>query len=118
MTDEEYRNLYYGYDFEEVEIPEHSGGGGGGDGVTREEMQQAIDSAINDALGKISIQQVDDDTVSLDIDGQNAGNINDVYLTGVEREDSEIRFKMNNGKDDIVVDVDKFDNPNIDCETF
>ena len=114
----EYRHTYYSYDIQDVEIPEQSGGGGGS-GMTPEEVQQMI----KDEMNKISIQPVDEDTVSLNIDGNSAGEIDDVYLTGVERDDSDednkqVRFKLNNGKDDIVVSVDEFSDPNIDCETF
>ena len=118
MDYENYRRTYYGYDQDEVPIPEQSGGGGGGSGLSPEEVQQMIDNSLNG----ITITQKDGDTTEINING-NTSDIDDVYLTGVERDDTDednkqVRFKLNNGKDDIVVSVDEFNDPNIDCETF
>ena len=110
---EEYRNTYYGYDQEEVPIPENSGGGGGGSDMTPVDVQQMIDNALDN----IVIEPKDDDTTQVIING-NETDIDDVYLTGVERDEDEVRFKLNNGREDIVVSVDEFTDPNIDCETF
>jgi hypothetical protein len=114
MDYENYRRTYYGYDQDEVPIPEQSGGGGGGSDLTPEEVQQMIDNALNN---NIAITPKDEDTTEFNING-NTTDVDDVYLTGVKREDDEVRFKLNNGKDDIVVSVDEFNDPNIDCETF
>lgn len=110
---EEYRNTYYGYDEEEVPIPEQSGGGGGGSDMSPEDVQQMIDNALNG----ITITQKDEDTTEIDING-NKTDIDDIYLTGVERDGDEVRFKLNNEQEDIVVDAETFNDPNIDCSTF
>lgn len=109
-----YADLYYGYEYCDVETPEYTPGGGSG--MTPEEVQQAID----DALSTINVTQVDDDTVSLNVNGSEAGTIDDVYLTGVERDDetNDVVFSLNNGKDPIRVKIDEFDNPSIDGSTF
>ena len=109
---EEYRNTYYGYDKEDVPIPEQSGGGGGS-GITPEDVQQMIDNA----LGGIIIAPKDDDTTQIVING-NETDIDDVYLTGVERDGEDVRFKLNNDRNDVVVNADTFSDPNIDCSTF
>jgi len=109
---EEYRNTYYGYDKEEVQIPEQSGGGGGSD-ITPEDVQQMIDNALDG----IVIEPKDEDTTQIVING-NETDIDDVYLTGVERDGDDVRFKLNNDRSDIVVDTDTFSDPNIDCSTF
>lgn len=114
-----YADLYYGYEYGQVEVPEYtpdSGGGGGeGGGVTKEEMNAAINAALN----SITISPKDDDTTEINING-NTSEIDDVYLTGVERDDdtNEVVFSLNNGKPSIRVDVDELDNPNIDGSTF
>ena len=109
------RWAYYGYDEEEVPIPEQSGGGGGGSDMSPEDVQQMID----DALNGITITQKDEDTTEIDING-NKTDIDDIYLTNVERDDetNEVVFNLNNGKDPIRVSVDELDNPNIDGSTF
>lgn len=114
-SNEIYRITYYGYIQDGVPVPE-GGGGGTQDGVSREEMEQAI----NDALGTIHVNQYDDDTTEITVNGESAGTIDDVYLTGVDRDDetNEILFNLNNGKDPIRVDADLLDNPNIDGSTF
>lgn len=114
-----YRNTYYGYWFDEVPVPENSGGGGGqgGDGVTKEEMDDAINTALNSIT--IGPKAGDDDTTEINING-NTSEIDDVYLTGVERDEetNEVVFNLNNGKDPIRVNADELDNPNIDGSTF
>lgn len=113
-----YRNTYYGYWFDEVPIPEDSGSGGGqGRGVTKEEMDAAIDTALNSIT--IGPKEGDDDTTEINING-NTSEIDDVFLTNVERDDetNEVVFNLNNGKDPIRVNVDELDNPNIDGSTF
>lgn len=109
---EEYRNTYYGYDEEEVPIPEQSGGGGGSD-ITPEDVQQMIDNALDGII----IEPKDDDTTQIVING-NETDIDDVYLTGVERDGDDVRFKLNNDRNDIVVNTETFNDPNIDCSTF
>ena len=114
-TNEIYRNTYYGYDEEDVPIPEHSGGGGGEDYATMEDVNQAI----NDALNNITIEPEDEDTTKIDING-NVSTIDDVYLTGVERDDdaNEVIFNLNNGRDPIRVNADELDSSIIDGSTF
>lgn len=117
MDYENYRRTYYGYEQDEVPIPEQSGGGGGGGGsdLTPEQVQQMIDNALNN----ITISQKDEDTTEINING-NTTDIDDVYLTNVERDDdtNEVIFSLNNGKSPIRVNVDELDNPNIDGSTF
>ena len=114
MDYENYRRTYYGYEQDEVPIPEQSGGGGGSD-LTPEEVQQMI----NNALNGITISQKDEDTTEINING-NTTDIDDVYLTNVERDNdtNEVIFNLNNGKTPIRVNVDELDNPNIDGSTF
>lgn len=118
MDYENYRRTYYGYEQDEVPIPEQSGGGGGGGGsdLTPEEVQQMIDNALNN---NITITPKDEDTTEFNING-NTTDVDDVYLTGVERDDdtNEVVFNLNNGKSPIRVNVDELDNPNIDGSTF
>lgn len=116
---EVYRHTYYGVYQESVPIPENSGSGGGSGGVTPEEMNAAINAAINSALNSITISPKDDDTTEINING-NTTDIDDVYLTGVERDDdtNEVVFNLNNGRDPIRVNIDELDNPNIDGSTF
>ncbi len=121
MDYENYRRTYYGYEQDEVPIPKQSGGGGGGGGGSYPSYED-VQNMINNALNGITVTQKDEDTTEINING-NTTDIDDVYLTGVERDDTDeenrqIRFKLNNGKDDIVVSVDEFDNPNIDGSTF
>lgn len=116
MDYENYRRTYYGYEQDEVPIPEQSGGGGGGGSdLTPEQVQQMIDNALNN----ITISQKDEDTTEINING-NTTDIDDVYLTNVERDDdtNEVIFSLNNGKSPIRVNVDELDNPNIDGSTF
>lgn len=111
-----YADWYYGYEYGQVEVPEYTPGGGGeGGGVTEEEMNAAINAALN----SITISTKDDDTTEINING-NTSEIDDVYLTGVERDDdtNEVVFSLNNGKPSIRVDIDELDNPNIDGSTF
>lgn len=116
MDYENYRRTYYGYEQDEVPIPEQSGGGGGGSDLTPEEVQQMINNALDD---NITISQKDEDTTEINING-NTTDIDDVYLTNVERDDdtNEVIFNLNNGKNPIRVNVDELDNPNIDGSTF
>ena len=109
-----YGNWYYGNEYDEVETPEYKPGSGSG--MSESEVKQMID----DALATINIGQVDDDTVSINVNGNEAGTIDDVYLTGVERDDetNEVVFRLNNGKDPIRVNIAELDNPNIDGSTF
>lgn len=116
-----YANLYYGDEYAEVAIPEQKyTPGGGGDGVTAEEVQQMI----NDALSTINISRYDDDTVELNVNGQSAGTIDDVYLNGITIEEDEsgddatVNFMLNNGKSPVQIKRSDLDNPNIDCSTF
>ena len=115
MDYENYRRTYYGYEQDEVPIPEQSGGGGGGSDLTPEEVQQMIDNALNN----ITISQKDEDTTEINING-NTTDIDDVYLTNVERDNdtNEVIFNLNNGKTPIRVNADELDNPNIDGSTF
>ena len=115
MDYENYRRTYYGYEQDEVPIPEQSGGGGGGSDLTPEQVQQMI----NNALNGITISQKDEDTTEINING-NTTNIDDVYLTNVERDNdtNEVIFNLNNGKTPIRVNADELDNPNIDGSTF
>lgn len=110
-----YANWYYGDEFGEVEIPEQKYKPSG-EGMTPEEVQQMI----NDALSTINVSKEDDDTVSINVNGNSVGTIDDVYLESIDRDDDtmEAVFNLNNGKDPIRVDLDKLDNPNIDCSTF
>ena len=114
-----YADWYYGYEYDDVEVPEYtpdSGSGGGeGGGVTEAEMNAAINAALN----SITVSQKDEDTTEINING-NTSEIDDVYLTGVERDDdtNEVVFSLNNGKDPIRVNIDELDNPNIDGSTF
>ena len=74
---------------------------------------------INNALDNITISQKDEDTTEINING-NTTDIDDVYLTNVERDNdtNEVVFSLNNGKNPIRVNVDELDNPNIDGSTF
>ena len=116
-NNEIYRNTYYGYDQDAVPVPEHSGGGGGGGGdyATMEQVNQAIANAVNN----ITIEPVDEDTTKIDING-NVSTIDDVYLSGVEKDEdtNEVVFSLNNGRPAIRVSVDELDNDKIDGSTF
>ena len=114
-----YGDMYYDYGYDTDSSVIIGGGGSGGTYVTEEEM----DSAINDALSNISVQRIDDDSIALNINGKLTEPIDDVYLTGVTRDDSDesdkkVLFSLNNGKSPIAVSVDELDDPNIDCSTF
>ena len=118
-----YADMYYSYGYpgDSSEIIPYEGGGGGGTGdyVTEEEMN----SAINNAMSNISIQKTDDDTYSLDVNGTQSGQIDDIYLTSVERDDSDeddkkVVFNMSNGQAPISVSLSELDDPNIDCSVF
>ena len=115
-----YADWYYGYEYGQVEAPEPSqGGGGGGEGgVTPAEVQQAID----DALSTINVSQVDDDTVAINVNGSDVGEIDDVYLQNVTVDDeggeAVVNFHMSNGRDPIQISRSELTDPNIDCSTF
>lgn len=122
-----YNDVYYGYGYVEnmkFKPSENSGGGGSsgggggatGDGVTQEEMVQAI----NNALNSISLTRSgDDNTVVLNVGGrQNEVTIDDKYLTGVTNtDDGNVVFTMNNG-DSITTALTDLDERNFDCDTF
>lgn len=111
--------MYYNYGYDTDSSAIIGGGGSGGTYVTEDEM----DNAINNALSNISVQRIDDDSIALNINGKLTEPIDDVYLTGVSRDDSDesdkkVIFSLNNGKSPIAVDLDELDDPNIDCSTF
>lgn len=116
-----YADMYYGYEYGQVKVPEPSqGGGGGGEGgVTAAEVQQMI----NNALSSINITPEDDDSVNLNVNGQVVGTIDDVYLEGIQIEDdgdgdATVNFMLNNGKSPVQIKRSELDTPNIDCSTF
>lgn len=123
------RFAYYWMNYPDVEVPESSGGG---DYATDEEVQQAI----QDALDSIYLERVDEDTIKLvvgnreldpgDADpsqpGEHTDLIDDVYLTGVQTQEDEngeriVHFIRNNGKDPVTINVNELD-PVLDMETF
>lgn len=111
--------MYYNYGYDTDSSAIIGGGGSSGTYVTEDEM----DNAINNALSNISVQRIDDDSIALNINGKLTEPIDDVYLTGVSRDDSDesdkkVIFSLNNGKSPIAVDLDELDDPNIDCSTF
>lgn len=117
----QYGDVYYGYGYVEnmkFKPSENSGGGGtSSDGVTQEQMTQAI----NNALNSISLSRLDNDdnTVVLNVgDRQNEVTIDDKYLTGVTNtNDGNVIFTMNNG-DEITTALTDLDERNFDCDTF
>lgn len=114
-----YGDMYYNYGYDTDSSAIIGGGGSSGTYVTEDEM----DNAINNALSNISVQRIDDDSIALNINGKLTEPIDDVYLTGVSRDDSDesdkkVIFSLNNGKSPIAVDLDELDDPNIDCSTF
>ena len=113
-----YADWYYGTEYGEVAVPEYTPGGGGEGGMTPAEVQQMI----NNALATINVGKVDDDTVSINVNGNEVGEIDDVYLQDVtvegDGDDAIVNFHMSNGRDPIQVNRSDLTDPNIDCSTF
>lgn len=112
-----YADWYYGDEYYDVEVPEPTPGGGGEGGMTPEEVQQAIDNALDG----IVVGPKDEDTTQVIING-NETDIDDVYLQNVtvdeNGDDAIVNFHMSNGRDPIQVNRSDFNDPNIDCSTF
>ena len=123
------RFAYYWLGYHDVEVPDSSDGG---DYATDEEVQQAIQVALD----SIYLERVDEDTIKLvvgnreldpgDTDQSQPGDhtdlIDDVYLTKVETQEDEsgdriVHFFRNNGKDPVTINVNDLD-PVLDMETF
>ena len=113
----EYRDTYYGEDYEEVEIPEYTPGPTPGD-VTREE----VEAMITEKLNTIHVNYVDEDTVTISVDGVDTDPINDVYVTDAEQikegDESYVRFSRSSGREPLVVPLSEFEDPVLDCKTF
>lgn len=114
-----YADWYYGSEYDEVEVPEYTPGGGSGDsGMTPAQVQQMI----NDALSTINISKVDDDTIAINVNGTDVGEIDDVYLQNVtvdgDGDEATVNFHMSNGRDTIQINRSELSDPNIDCSTF
>lgn len=122
---------YYWMNYPGVAVPEQSGGGGG-DYATEEEVQEAIQAALD----SIYLERVDEDTVKLvvgdreldpgDSDPSGVGDktdlIDDVYLTEVTTQQDEngdhiVHFLRNNGKEPVTINVNDLD-PVLDMQTF
>ena len=93
-------------------------GGGSGEGMSKEE----VEAAINNALNTISLSHRDGDnnTVVLTIgDRQSEVTLDDNYLTGVQNtNDGNVVFTMSDNNSSITVPLSDLDDKDIDCETF
>lgn len=114
----DYKDLYYGWYQDtgaEGIIPAPTPGG---DTPTREEMEQAIQNALD----SIDMVRVDEDTMVLKVGDRESAPIDDVYVTGVEKTDEPdgtfVNIKRNNGKGDLKVSLDEFEDTKIDGEYF
>lgn len=112
-----YYDTYYGCASGEVPtvIP---GDNPGGDYATDAEVKEAI----NNALNSINIIQTDDDSFALQVGERITDPIDDVYVTGVERDDTGeekvVKFLRSNGRQSLNVNLSEFEDPNIDGSTF
>lgn len=114
----DYKDVYYGYEFDDV----------GADGIIpipdtdKTVTKGEVANMISEKLNTIQIQRVDDDSIKLVVDGRESANIDDIYMNGVEqfKQDGEtyIKFKMSNGNDPIVVKASELDDPIIDGDTY
>lgn len=114
----DYKDIYYGWYQDtgaEGIIPAPTPGE---DAPTKEEMRQAI----QDALDSIDMVRVDEDTMVLKVGDRESAPIDDVYVTGVEKTDEPdgtfVNIKRNNGKADLKVSLDEFEDTKIDGEYF
>ena len=105
-------------DIEKFEATSNSGGG-----VTPEQMNAAIQAALD----SIEIVQVDNEgedkqgsSYQLHIGGEQRGvAIDDKYLANVTTDDKNITFTMSNGETPFTVPLDQLENdPIIDLNTF
>lgn len=119
MEEYDYKYDYYGWGYIEDDpngiIPAPSPGT---DSPTREEMAQAIQAALD----SIDMVRVDEDTMVLKVGDRESSPIDDVYVTGVEKTDEPdgtyVNIKRNNGKSDLKVSLDEFEDTNIDGKFF
>lgn len=121
-----YADMYYSYDIstdsaQVIPCDCEGGGGGGGNYVTQDQLNEAI----NNAMSSITITRPDgdNDTFVLNVNGQESEPIDDIYLTSVERDDSDeddkkVVFNMSNGQAPISISLSELDDPNIDCSVF
>lgn len=116
----QYEDLYNAYTYIEnmkFEATSNSGGGGGGGtggGVTIEQMNAAIQAALD----SIEIVQVDNEgedkqgsSYQLQIGGEQRGvAIDDKYLADVTTDKKNITFTMSNGETPFTVSLDELEN--------
>ncbi len=120
-----YADMYYSYDiaFDSSDvIPCDCSGDGSGDGG-KYVTQDQLNDAINNAMSNISVVKTDDDSYVINVNGNESAPIDDIYLTSVERDDSDeddkkVVFNMSNGQTPISISLSELDDPNIDCSVF
>ena len=93
-----------------------------GDRTEINELKEEMEQAIQAALDSIDMVRVDEDTMVLKVGDRESAPIDDVYVTGVEKTDEPdgtfVNIKRNNGKGDLKVSLDEFEDTKIDGEYF